>query len=173
MSTTAVAQMLSNTLYYRRFFPYYSFNVLAGLDSEGKSVAARPCDRPHLPLATLTTLPLSHPQQARAQSIAMMRWGHTSVCPSRRRAPARATSCRSLTTWCDSLAALLLCLAVPPEPTRAPHLLARAPQVTFKTREDPKVEMTVAEAVAIAKDAFVTAGEVGCSLPSFLLGADL
>lgn len=36
MSCPAMAQLLSNTLYFKRFFPYYAFNICAGLDVDGK-----------------------------------------------------------------------------------------------------------------------------------------
>ena len=36
MACEAVAQLLSNQLYYKRFFPFYAFNLCAGLDADGK-----------------------------------------------------------------------------------------------------------------------------------------
>ena len=41
MSTEAIAHMLSTILYGRRFFPLYTFNIIGGMDSEGKSVCSR------------------------------------------------------------------------------------------------------------------------------------
>ena len=40
MSTVAAAQLLSNTLYYRRFFPIYALAVVAGLDEKGEGYVA-------------------------------------------------------------------------------------------------------------------------------------
>lgn len=36
MNTNAVSRLVSTHLYYRRFFPIYTFNLVAGLDEEGR-----------------------------------------------------------------------------------------------------------------------------------------
>lgn len=37
-NTKSIAALLSNTLYGKRFFPYYTFNILAGLDENGDGI---------------------------------------------------------------------------------------------------------------------------------------
>lgn len=37
MTTGAIAAMLSTILYSRRFFPYYVYNIIGGLDEEGRT----------------------------------------------------------------------------------------------------------------------------------------
>ncbi len=37
-STETIAQLLAKALYQKRFFPFYTFNCLAGLDEEGNGV---------------------------------------------------------------------------------------------------------------------------------------
>lgn len=38
MTSGAIAAMLSTILYGRRFFPYYVYNIIGGLDEEGELV---------------------------------------------------------------------------------------------------------------------------------------
>lgn len=38
LTTPAASQLVTNMLYFRRFFPYYISNVLAGLDAEGQGI---------------------------------------------------------------------------------------------------------------------------------------
>lgn len=43
MSVAAAAQLVGNTLYFKRFFPYYSFTLVAGLDTEGGVFSPSEC----------------------------------------------------------------------------------------------------------------------------------
>lgn len=41
MTTGAIAAMLSTILYSRRFFPYYVYNIIGGLDEEGRTLITK------------------------------------------------------------------------------------------------------------------------------------
>ena len=43
MPLRAIARLMQTMLYARRFFPYYVFNILGGIEEDGKSI---PCSLP-------------------------------------------------------------------------------------------------------------------------------
>ena len=57
MSASALAQLLGNNLYYKRFFPYFTWNLCVGLDPEGVVCLTRHSGQcPHLLPCTLEPL---------------------------------------------------------------------------------------------------------------------
>lgn len=55
MTTGAIAAMLSTILYSRRFFPYYVYNIIGGLDEEGGSRLSGEQKRRHFLEACVST----------------------------------------------------------------------------------------------------------------------
>ena len=47
MSCQATAAMISTMLYYRRFFPFYCYNIVGGLDEEGVCILITKALRKH------------------------------------------------------------------------------------------------------------------------------
>lgn len=164
MSTTAVAQLLSNTLYFRRFFPYYAFNVVAGVDSEGEPPAPRASQT-----RALTHRDLRHDAR-QGRSLHVRRGGllraHLVRCAGRRpeahysraRQPgARPLGGRRAGPVGD-------CAHAAP------------PQIGHKHRQDQQRELSAEEVVEIVKDLFVTAGErdiyTGDAVDLYVIRAD-
>jgi 20S proteasome subunit beta 6 len=40
MGLKAIARMIQTMLYAKRFFPYYVYNILGGIEEDGESIAA-------------------------------------------------------------------------------------------------------------------------------------
>ena len=87
MSGHAISQLLSVTLYYRRFFPYYAFCMVGSLDEHGIYLKC---------YFTLSTLP---PMQGKVQCTDMMQLVHTKETIMAVWVQDKTLSCQFWTIW--------------------------------------------------------------------------
>lgn len=169
MSTTAVAQLLSNTLYFRRFFPYYAFNVVAGVDSEGEP----PPRGPHAPR--------KHARSRTAPSATTPGKGAVFTYDAvgsyeRISYAAQGAGQKLIIPALDNLVRARWAAGGAAGGGRRHSRRAAPPQIGHKHRQDQQRELSAEEVVEIVKDLFVTAGErdiyTGDAVDLYVIRAD-
>ena len=93
MSCQATAAMISTMLYYRRFFPFYCYNIVGGLDEEGVCILITKALRKHRFQVTRLLIFF----QAKERFTATTRSGPTNANSSRQLAPHRLSCSRCWT----------------------------------------------------------------------------
>ena len=143
MSCTAVAQMLGNTLYYRRFFPYYAFNVRASEGRAGQLRAPR-----EIVMSKVSHRHAAHPTP------------RSRLAPPRPQVVAGLDSAGKGAVFTYDAVGSFERVEYAAQGSGQKLIIPLLDNlVGRKSRSDAKAPLTVSEAVELIKECFVTAGE--------------